>query len=492
LREHEITAGFKDLGAGGIMGCSAEICSSGGFGAIIDLDDVNTALENMPPEVIAIGETQERLCWVLPPDATAAVLSIYNQEFSLPEIARGARAVVIGAVQKQMHYVLRHGDEIVMDVPIDFLTGSIRDELAVHERAVPPDLDPAKRYVEGDRAASELLERVLGHRDVCSRAPLYKQYDSVVRGTTVIARGAADAGVIAPVHGSPLGVALSVGGNPRYGRIDARAAAVLAVAESVRKVVAVGARPLGLTDCLNFGNPQNPDHYTELVVAIDGLAEAARALGTPYVSGNVSLYNESKNGNAIPASPIVACVGGLQDVAKVVTAPFKRAGSVLYYIGDASNAIGGSVLAELLDVRDAPLPPVDLVRARAENDVLSKAIEAGAVNAARAVCGGGLLAAVAEMAFATLHSNAIGAQLDDPCAWTQGEVGDAEALFGEAGGFVVEAADQAAFEAMCADLPFVHEIGVTIDQPVLAIDEDAFSLRTLHDAWAKPLTEVYA
>ena len=151
----------------------------------------------------------------------------------------------------------------------------------------------------------ELLERVLAHPDVCSREPLYRRYDSVVRGCTVLPRGAGDAGVLAPVPGSALGVALSVAGNPRMSRIDPHLAAEHAVYEAVRKVVAVGARPIGLTDCLNFGNPRNVEHYSELVAAIDGLRHAARAFGTPFVSGNVSLYNESSNGRAIPASPIV-------------------------------------------------------------------------------------------------------------------------------------------------------------------------------------------
>ncbi|MGH8162890.1 MAG: AIR synthase related protein, partial [Rhodanobacteraceae bacterium] len=261
LRENGVTAGFKDLGAGGIMGCSAELCASGGFGAIVDLDDVNTAIAEMPSEVIAIGETQERLCWVLPPEVTPRVLRIYNEEFSLPEIARGACATVIGAVTKERRYVLRRGAETVMDVPIDFLTGSIRDELRALASAAAAEVDAAERFVDASLTPGDVFERVLSHRDVCSRAPLYKEYDGVVRGATVLPRGHADAGVIAPIPGAPLGVALSVGGNPRYGKIDARQAAMRAVTDAARCVAAVGARPLGLTDCLNFGNPQNPEHY---------------------------------------------------------------------------------------------------------------------------------------------------------------------------------------------------------------------------------------
>lgn len=492
LRERRVTAGFKDLGAGGIMGCTAELCASGGFGALVDLDDVNVALDDLPPEVIAIGETQERLCWILPPEVTADVLRIYNDEFSLPQIARGACATVIGAVQRERQYTLRYRGEIVMDVPIDVLTGTIRDDLPVVSRppAAPPDA--SQRWIAPQTAVGDVFEAVLAHRDVCSREPLYRQYDGVVRATTVIPRGYADAGVIAPVPGAPLGVALSVDGNPRYGALDARAAAIASVLESARNVAAVGARPLGLTDCLNFGNPRNPEHYTQLVEAIDGLAQAASALALPYVSGNVSLYNESKHGKAIPASPIVACVGALADVSAVVTMGYKRAGSVLYYVGTAQNAVGGSVLADVLAVRDAPLALPDPIRAREEIETLLRAAGEGLLLAAHDVSDGGLLTAVAEMAFAAQRDGRrIGAQLDDPCAWTQGAVGDLEALFGESGGFVVETADAQAFERLCGEAEFVHEIGVTIDQAVIAVDEDAFDLQALQQAWSRPLAEVY-
>ena len=186
----------------------------------------------------------------------------------------------------------------------------------------------------------ELIERVLAHPDVCSREPLYRHYDAVVRGRTVIPRGAAGAGVIAPVPGSPLGVALAVAGNPRYSHIDVRLAAEHAVYEAVRKVVATGARAIGLTDCLNFGNPRKIDHYNELVAAIEGLARASERFGTPFVSGNVSLYNESANGRAIPASPIVSCVGAFSDIDTVVTMPLKQAGSVFYLIGATASGAG--------------------------------------------------------------------------------------------------------------------------------------------------------
>jgi phosphoribosylformylglycinamidine synthase len=310
LRERNIVAGFKDLGAGGIMGCSAEICAAGGFGAILDLDDVNVAVDGMPPEVIAVGETQERLMWVLPPDATADVLRIYNQEFTLPEIAYNARAVVIGAVANDKRYVLRHGNDIVMDVDIDFLTGSIRDDLPFTAR--------------GGAGGSTSALRAYAHHDIARDVgfsidgePHYKSYDTAVRGRTVLGRGVALAGVLAPIPGSKLGVAIAVAGDPYVGERDAYAAGEYAVREAVRRVISVGARPIALTDCLNFGNPNDPDQLGDLVAAIDGLAAAATELGLPFVSGNVSLYNAAGSG-AIPASPIVACIGVIDDLSDVI------------------------------------------------------------------------------------------------------------------------------------------------------------------------------
>ena len=487
LRERKITAGFKDLGAGGIMGCSAELCSSGGYGAIIDLDDVNTAIKNMPPEVIAVGETQERLCWVLPGDVTADVLRIYNEEFSLPQIARGACATVIGAVQGEKRYVLRHGGEIVMDVPIEFLTGSIRDELPVRPMSERKVTDPAHRYITGSHGVRDLLPRVLEHRDVCSREPLFVRYDGVVRGTTVIPRGYASAGVIAPVPGSPLGVALSVAGNPRMSKVDPHLAAQYAVLEAVRKVVSVGARPLGLTDCLNFGNPQNIEHYSELVHAIDGIALAARALGTPFVSGNVSLYNESKTGNAIPASPIIACVGGIDDVSNVVTGFFKRAESVLFLLGRPQNAAGGAVFAELLEQTGGPVPPIDYERAIAEIAFMRAASDAGLIRSARSVGNGGVLATVFEMC------RELGAMLAPAHTWGNANAGEAEAYFGECGGFVIEvdASQALTLTQIASEHVELIRIGETVEQPVLGAGDVRFDLGELRARWSKPLAEVY-
>jgi phosphoribosylformylglycinamidine synthase len=307
----------------------------------------------------------------------------------------------------------------------------------------------------------------------------------------VIPRGYASAGVIAPVHGSPLGVALAVAGNPRFAKVDPVLAAQYAVLEAVRKVASVGARPLGLTDCLNFGNPKNVDHYSEFVHAIDGLAIAARELGTPYVSGNVSLYNESKSGNAIPASPIVACVGGLLDVGCVVTSPLKRSDSTLFLLGRPHNAAGGAVFAELVEQTGGPLPPIDYDRAAGEIAFLRAAADGGFILAARSIGNGGLLATLCAMAFPTLERGGIGARLTSSASWTNGVVGEVESYFSETGGFLIETAQPDALESIAAEHIDLIRIGRTQAGFSLDLDGGQFDLRELHDIWRAPLAEVY-
>lgn len=470
LRELRITAAFKDLGAGGIVGCSAEVTAGGGYGAEIDLDAVNVALDGMPAEVIAVGETQERLMWVVPPEITPELLRIYNEEFTLPEVAFNARAVPIGRVTGDARYVLRYRGTVVMDVESEFLTGSIRDELPYtevirHEGALAelPAVDVPR-----------LLPRVLAHRDVCSREPLYRRYDAVVRGCTVLPRGTADAGVLAPVPGSRLGLALAVAGNPRYGSIDPGYAAEAAVLEAMRRVVAVGARPIGLTDCLNFGNPRKPEQYGEFVAAVEGLARAATKLDLPFVSGNVSLYNESAGGAAIPASAIVACIGAIDDVARVVTPGLKSAGSILLWIGSRELVIGGSVLGELL-ATDGPLPQLSYGAERVAVGIVETAISLGVLRSCRAVGNGGVLTALARLAFDAMQSGrTVGAEIDfgNP--------------FCEAGGFLCEVSDDSEI-----DVTGALRIGTTIGESLLVVNGSRLDLASLYETWAAPLRAVY-
>ena len=525
IRELGLSVGFKDLGAGGIMGCTAELAASGGFGARIDLDKCPATQPDLPAAVIAVGETQERLAWVVPPSFTARLLAIYNEEFSLPMIARGAQAAVIGTVTSEKDYVLaRHGAE-VMRVPIDFLTGGIRYDRpyelpmpAVHsvryayrEKTTEParssPSDPRKTleiYFRLDDWCAfdrDLAFRVLGHRDICSRKPIYERFDSVVRGTTSIQCGYADAGVVVPIPGSPLAAALSVDHNPRYAQLDPGLAAEHAVCEAIRNVVSVGARPVGLTDCLNFGNPENPEDFGAFVASVDGIARAATTLSVPFVSGNVSLYNQSAAGQSIPPSAIIACVGAIADVSRSVTPGFKRAGNQLYYVGRIGEDIGGSVLAELNGIVDSRLPKIDYVEVRRQLAIVLDAIACGAVLSAHDVSDGGIFTAVAEMAFATRGGTRIGAELthhypDLPeNSWC---TGPATAFFGEHGGFVLEVTPS--FHALLEDYDAERDYfwpinGITSEKYEIALDGDGckytYSLDELYEAWSAPLRNFY-
>jgi phosphoribosylformylglycinamidine synthase II len=470
LRERKIQVAFKDLGAGGLMGCSAEIVSQGGYGAEIDLDAVNVALDGMAPEVIAVGETQERLLWVLPPDLASEALRIYNEEFTLPEVAFNARATIVGRVMNERRYVLRHRGHVVMDVEIDFLTEAIGDDLPYTE--VIQHAGAARELPAVDVEA--LLPRVIAHRDVASREPLYRRYDAVVRGCTVLPRGSADAGVIAPIPGSRIGVALAVAGNPRYGKIDPGYAAEHAVVEAMRRVVAVGARPIGLTDCLNFGNPRNPEQYGAFIAAVDGLARAATELGLPFVSGNVSLYNESASGAAVPPSAIVACIGALDDVEQTVTPGLKQADSVLLWIGSHELSVGGSVLGELLGIEGA-LPQISYGSERAAAGIVHDALISGVLRSCRAIGDGGMLVALARLAFdAMLRGRRLGAEIDfgNPLC--------------EAGGFLCEVSDDSEI-----DLTGALRIGRTIGSPQLIVNGARFDIPWLYDIWSAPLAEIY-
>ncbi|MFY9860331.1 MAG: AIR synthase related protein, partial [Candidatus Cybelea sp.] len=260
----------------------------------------------------------------------------------------------------------------------------------------------------------------------------------------------------------------------RYGRVDPGYAAQRAVLDSVRRVVAVGAHPIGLTDCLNFGSPRNPQQYGEFVAAVDGLALAANELGLPFVSGNVSLYNESAEGQAVPASAIVACVGTIDDVSITVTPGFKASGSALLWVGSRELAIGGSVLAELLGL-EGTLPVIEYDAERAAIGIVGDAHARNVLLSCRAVGDGGMLTAIAHLAFgALLAGRKIGAEIDfgNPLC--------------EAGGFVCEVSSDGG-----VDVTGALQIGRTIDAPELVVNGTRFAVGRLYDIWSRPLEQLY-
>jgi len=438
LRERGIAVGFKDLGAGGIACATSEMAGAGGFGAKVDLDKVHVALEGLESYAIACSETQERYCLAVPEGVAEEVLRIYNEDYELPHIYRGARASVIGEVDSSKNYLMTWRGEAVVDVFVDLINEGIS-----YEREKAPPREPAAPIEVPDlESCTGSLLSAVGHLSVSSRHYIYRHYDSEVRGEAVLRPGEADAGVIA-IPGTTIGIATSVDGNPFHCAIDPYVGAMNAVCESIRNVAAVGAVPVALTDCLNFGNPENPPVFRDFEEAVRGIGDAARALsplGTedpvPIVSGNVSFYNESHLGSAIPPSPIVACYGVLEDYSRAVSLCLKRPGSALVLVGDRKPGLGGSVLLGTLGRQgEGRLPELNLDAERRAIHAVTECIRSGHVLACHDISDGGLAATLAEMAIGGWGKGRVGANVSLDF---QSELSTTELLFSESGGFVME------------------------------------------------------
>jgi len=444
VRKNKIAVGFKDMGAGGIMCATSELTSAGGVGADIDLDKIHVSMKNLPPYIIACSETQERFTWIVPPEFTPTVLKIYNEDFDLPNISECARASVVGKVTKQKDYVLRYNGKIVCNAPVDEVTSGISYDRKATEpetRFAEPELDEPKDY-------SDLLLRLLSHPNICSRRRVYEHYDTNVLGNTIIPPGYADAGLLAPIRGSSLGVALSVDANPRYSRISPYWGAVNAVCESMRNVAAVGAVPSALTDCLNFGNPEISEVFWQFKESVRGITDAASNIHylpllkkgkkqpVPVVSGNVSFYNENANGKAVDPSPIISCVGIMNDYSKAVTASFKKDASVVYLIGKRMDELGGSTYYELLNQLGANVPKIDFEKEKNMIYSVIESVDKGLILSCHDISEGGLAVTAAEM---SMLGN-IGCELDISVisAATKNALRTDKVMFSESSGFIVE------------------------------------------------------
>jgi phosphoribosylformylglycinamidine synthase len=441
--------GFKDLGAGGVACATVELAEAGGYGAEIDLECVPVSMPDLWPSVILCSETQERFMWVVPPDLADTILTHYNDTFALPQVSQGARAAVIGKIRPDGLYVVKYyGKEIVHVKTHDVTRGIQHDRPYVSKGMALEGIEAEAMHATSKTTAAHLqavLLRILSHENVASRSPVFERYDKQVQGRTIIEAGWADAGVLAPFNEDQYpeeiqktGLALSLDHNPRYNKIDAYWGAVNAVIESVRNVTAVGATPVSLSDCLCFGDPEQPEQMGEFVDAVRGIADACRAVTLfeypqatlPVISGNVSLYNASSQG-PVPPSPMVACLGSLPDVQKALTFDFKLAGSPILMIGERADECGGSLYYQLHDVLGGNVPKPKLASFAREIHAVYAAIQAGLILAAHDIGEGGIAAAIAEMSF----GRQIGAKIDVP-----GELPLGKKLFSETGGFVLEAA----------------------------------------------------
>lgn len=486
--------GFKDLGAGGIACASVELAETGGYGAEIDLEQVPVGMTGLMPAVVLCSETQERFMWVVPKDLVEMILTHYNETFALPQVSEGARAAVIGKIRTDDMYVVNyHGKQLVNAKAHDVTKGILYDRpfTAKTNTTSEPILHSPTDF-------NAILLQLLAHENIASRAPIYETYDKQVQGRTIVEAGWADAGVMQPFNEDKypneirqVGIALSLDQNPRFNKIDAFWGAVNAVVESVRNVVAVGAMPIAITDCLCFGNPEKPEQMGEFVDSVRGINDACRAVKIkdlpdatlPIIAGNVSLYNESAQG-AIPPSPMISCLGSLPDVAKTITYDFKRTETNIVMIGERKDELGGSVYYHLHHELGSHVPKPDLLTFNNEIHTVHTVMQAGLVLAAHDISEGGVAVALAEMSF----KNNIGVRVEIP-----GELAIEKKLFSETGGFVLEVARDKMKELRNifaeANIP-IFVLGETIAEPNLLINQVInLSVKQAKQAWQHGLRD---
>lgn len=393
---------IQDMGAAGLTSSAVEMAGKGGVGIELDLDAVPQREPNMTAYEMMLSESQERMLMVLKPDRTEVARKIFEKwelDFA-----------IIGHLTETGHIVVKHKGQVEADIPLDPLA----DEAPIYDRpattpVVPAPLGPVHAPLSLDAA----LLKMVGSPDLASRAWVWNQYDSTVGGQTVRRPGAADAAIV-KIEDTSLALAITTDCTPRYCHADPKTGGAQAVAEAWRNLTATGARPLAVTDNLNFGNPEKPEIMGQFVAAIEGMGDACRALDFPVVSGNVSLYNETRQPDgsalAILPTPAIGALGVLDDVEKAVGLGMQD-GKAVVLVGETLGELGQSIwLREVLGREDGPPPPVDLAAEKRNGDFVRQEILSGAVSACHDLSDGGLMVAVAEMVMAS----GVGCELESP------------------------------------------------------------------------------
>ncbi len=485
--------GFKDLGAGGVACASVELAETSGYGSEVWMDKIHIGMDGLHPSIYLCSETQERFMWVCSPELTPFILEHYNKVFDLPGVSDGAQASVVGKIRNNGQYIVHNGDVEIVNAPAAEVTeGFIYDRSyeARKNNFSEPNLPEPPDY-------NQTLLDILSHENMASREPIFEQYDKQVQGRIYTETGLADSGVMAPFNSKNypeeirnVGIALSTDHNPRYGLVDPYWGGINAVVEAMRNVAAVGATPHALSDCLCFGNPEKPHQMWEFVEGVRGVADACHAItlkdnpehATPIIAGNVSFYNESKNG-AIPPSPIVSCLGRIKDVNKTVPAHFQNSNSVILMVGVRKDELGGSVYYSLFNELGSNLPKPDLEEVKHQIFALTDCIDDGLVLSCHDIADGGVASALAEMTF----GNSIGCNVK-----IESDLSPDKIMFSETGGFILEIlpkninALKSVFSNYGLD---VFEIGTTGGESIKineAVDLAVFNAR---EAWRNGLRD---
>ena len=393
LIQSGIVVGIQDMGAAGLTCSSTEMASKAGNGMSLHLDRVPQRARGMTAYEMMLSESQERMLFVVKPEHEDQARKIF-EKWDLP-------CVHVGNVTDDGRLKIYHHGEVVGDVPVE----AVVDQCPVYTREVIEpkyynelrDFDaqslPAMIYPE---ALTGSLEALLASPTIASKRWIYEQFDSMV-GTNTLAGPGGSAAVI-EVEGTKKGIAMTLDGNGRWVYLDPFEGGKAAVAEAARNLVSVGALPLAVTDNLNYGNPEKSEIYWQLHRSVAGMAEACKALNTPVIGGNVSLYNEHAQG-AIYPTPVVGMVGLLEDFEKRIGSGFREAGDVVLLLGETEAELGGSAyLAEIFGETRGAIPRVDLEKEKALQTSLLAAIRQGLIRSAQDCSDGGLAVALAEKA----------------------------------------------------------------------------------------------
>ncbi len=530
---------FKDLGAGGVVCASIEQVSDLGFGAEVNLDNVHVSMDNLPPEIIACAETQERFCWTCHPDLTDFIIKHYNEDWDLPSVAEKAQASVVGKVNTSGVYKLTYNEETVCEAKALDITCGLTYNRPLEPKKIEfeePEIEcnrseilvkkPQTKNHKLKTTISNVFKTLISHPNSASTSPITVHYDKNIIGNTFIEAGEADAGVITPLqdleshihqgeHPSwdldeaqkRTGVAVAGDGCGRYGRISPYLQGLNAVCESARNVAAVGATPRALTDCLSYGNPEVPEILWEFSEGVRGIADAARGIeldgdGIPVISGNVSFYNGKPDGSGIDPTAIVCCVGVMRDTDKAINIQLKSSDSSLYLIGDRKDECGGGayyqVLEEMSDsTQDSMIgtnvPDPDLKESSNQIKLITNAIDQELINSCHDISNGGLLLALFEMTV-PLRSQGGNIGVEVNIENLGSDLRADQILFSETGGFIVEVStdNEEAFLKLAKDK--AKKIGNTTKSPTLNIKNGSEELLNepldkLTDIWSFGLTQ---
>lgn len=471
LIQSGIIVAIQDMGAAGLTSSSAEMAARGGVGVELDTSRVPTREAGMTPYEIMLSESQERMLVVAEPHQLAAIQEIcrkWDQD-----------ATVVGRVTDDGLFRIIHNGQLVASIPGQPLV----DDCPVYHPEAAEGADAiARRAAEPSRPdvePTEALCRLLDCPSIASKRWVFEQYDGTVRGRSVATPGG-DAGIVR-VADTEFGLAMTVDCNARHVLLDPYEGGKGVVAEAARNIACTGARPLGITDCLNFGNPERPEVFFQFVEACRGISDACVAFETPVTGGNVSLYNQSPTG-AIDPTPTVGMVGLIDDVTTAVPSTFQTSGDAILLIGKCRGHLGGSAYwAEVLDAVVGAPPPVDLTVERALQEILIAAATRKLVRSAHDLSDGGLAVALAECCVGgPWATQTFGAEVD--LARHADRVSDHGWLFGEDAGRVLLSCppeNVAALQALAADhgqsAHYLGLVGTADGELVITRDEQRWS-----------------